>query len=268
MSGTSGSCLDPAVRRVVSAFALALVAAACSGPVTGGVFLQGTFQVPDAIASAGAVEDSMRYLIRFPNGYEAGEDVPLVVFLHGSGDDDYDSAWVTSQALPAVVLFGGAPSKERFALLAPQAAPGTSWDEGRQPDTVAALVDDVVQRYELDPGRVSLTGWSMGGYGAWHVATRHPQMFRRVASVSGSGYGPAGPPTDVDVCALASVDLHAYHGTADLISPPESILRSVGEWESQCGSTIDLRLVDGAGHFETADLVYQDSDFYRWLLTD
>ena len=240
----------------------------CSTAVTGGEFLQGSFPVPSESVSAGASDTAMRYLLRFPDGYVRGDDVPLVVFLHGSGDDDYDSEWLTSLALPAVILFDGLPSTEPFALLAPEAAPGTSWDEGGQPDTVAALVDDVVSRFGIDPGRVSLTGWSMGGYGVWHVATRFPDRFARVASVSGSGYGTTDLPDGLDVCALGDVPFRAYHGAADMISPPGPITSIVSEWEKRCGRTIDFRLLDGVGHFAVADLVYHDPDFYRWFLTD
>lgn len=252
-----------AVRRVV---VLLLLVGACSAPLQTGVFLQGTFAVPDELVSRDAPLDEMRYLLRFPPGYQPGDDVPLLVFLHGSGDDDYDSRWLTSYGLPAVLLFEESPTDIPFVLLAPQAAPGTSWDRGRQPETVMALIDEIVSRHDLDPGAVSLTGLSMGGYGTWHLATRFGDRFNAAASVSGSGFGTTTLPDDLDVCALERVNLRAYHGSRDLISLPELNQAVVDEWEARCGTELDFRISDDAGHFETFEQVYRDPEFYDWLL--
>ena len=43
------------------------------------------------------------------------------------------------------------------------------------------VLDDVLQRYNVDPKRVYLTGISMGGYGAWDFASRYPEYFAAVA---------------------------------------------------------------------------------------
>jgi predicted peptidase len=249
---------------VKRAWLIVIVLAACAAPPRTGVFLGGSFDVPAEMATEIATE--MRYLLRLPPGFQAGDDVPLVVYLHGSGDDDYDSRWLTAYGLPAVVTFGLLPVADSFVVLAPQAAPGTSWDAGGQPDIVMALVDEVLARHDLDAGRVVLTGMSMGGYGAWHLATRYPDRFARVASVSGSGYGTAQLPVDLDACRMAGVDLRAYHGTDDLVSDPDLVSRAVAAWEDACGEAVDLRVVDGAGHFETVEAVYRDPAFYEWLL--
>lgn len=251
------------VRRLVF---LLVFLGACGTPLQTGVFLGATFDVPDDLVSRAVPVDEMRYLMWFPPGYEVGDDVPLVVFLHGSGDDDYDSRWLTSYGLAGVLAFEGLPSERPFVLLAPQAAPGTSWDMGRQPATVLALIDEVLARFDIDPAVVALTGLSMGGYGSWHLATHFPDRFATVASVSGSGYGSTELPEDIDVCSLAEVDLRAYHGSRDLISLLELNMAVVERWETRCGSEVDFRVVDDAGHFETFEQVYRDPDFYDWFL--
>ncbi len=252
---------DPFMRWVA---VLLLLVAACSPPFQTETFLAGQFEVPPEIGTS----DEMRYLLWFPAGFEPGDDVALVVFLHGSGDDDYDSRWLTSHGLPAVVLFDGLPTHKPFVLLAPQAAPGTSWEMDIQPEIVMALIDDVITRYGLDPSRVSLTGLSMGGYGAWHLGTRYPDRFAAVASVSGSGYGSLELPVDLEVCSLGGVDLRAYHGSADLVSLTELNQEVVDAWEARCGEVVDFRVIDGLGHFATFDRVYRDADFYEWFVKD
>ena len=250
------------MRRLV---AFVLLLGSCSSQLQTEAFLEGRFDVPDSLVTGEVSADSMRYLVWFPAGYVMGDDVPLVVFLHGSGDDDYDSRWLTSYGLPAVLEFERVPG-EQFVLLAPQAMPGTSWDMGNQPETVIALIDQTLDRYDLDPEAVSLTGLSMGGYGAWHLATRYPDRFHAVASLSGSGYGSTELPAGDDVCVLSEVDLRAYHGANDMVSLPALNEAVIDQWEERCGTEIDLRMFDDIGHFETFERVYRDPSFYDWFL--
>jgi predicted peptidase len=246
---------------------LVFAVTACSAPAQTEVFLGGVFTIPPELVTRNVPLEEMRYLLWLPEQSGVGEPPDLVVYLHGSGDDDYDSRWLTAFGLPAVMLFDDLPADRPFVLLAPQAAPGTAWNSGRQLDTVMALIESVIDAHALDAGRVSLTGVSMGGYGVWHLATRYPERFIRVASVSGSGYGTTMLPDGLDVCVLAAVDLRAYHGNEDMISIPDLNREAIAAWEARCGETVDFRELVGTGHFETAEQVYRDPDFYRWFLT-
>jgi pimeloyl-ACP methyl ester carboxylesterase len=42
--------------------------------------------------------------------------------------------------------------------------------------------NDVARRYRLDPRRTAITGFSMGGYGAYRIALRYPQLFSRAVA--------------------------------------------------------------------------------------
>jgi predicted peptidase len=263
--GEASRACDHRSMRWCAGLGLLLVTA-CGAPLQTGVFLESRFEVPDALVSSEVPAEEMRYLIWFPPGYAEGDETQLVVFLHGSGDDDYDSRWLTSYGLPAALTFDELPTEHSFVLLAPQATPGTSWAAGRQPETVLALIDEVVGRHGLDADAISLTGLSMGGYGAWHLATLDPELFRAVASVSGSGYGSTVLPGDLDVCALADVELRGYHGSDDMISLLDLNRAVVEGWEAKCGADLDFRVLDGLGHFATFEQVYRDPAFYDWLL--
>ena len=50
-----------------------------------------------------------------------------------------------------------------------------------------ALLDDVSASHAVDPDRVYLTGLSMGGYGTWETAIRHPDRFAAIAPICGGG---------------------------------------------------------------------------------
>ena len=129
-----------------------------------------------------------------------------------------------------------------------------------------ALVDEVVETHGLAGSDIVVTGISMGGYGTWHLATRYPDRISRAASVSGSGYGTTQLPPELDVCALAGVDLRAYHGESDMISLLDLNLSVIESWEERCATPVSLEVLSGEGHLTTLDEVYGSPEFYDWLL--
>ena len=114
---------------------------------------------------------------------------PVLLLLHGT--DGTENDWLDAGGLvdgsAGSVAEGGLP----FIIVTPGA--GNSWyvDNG----SVAwetALVDDLLPaidaRFRTIPGRAgrAIAGLSMGGYGAVHLALRHPDQFAAVASLSGA----------------------------------------------------------------------------------
>ena len=231
------------------------------------VQLQGQFVVPERLVGEQLVADTMRYLVWLPDGY--GDDRtrqwPLIVFLHGSGDPDYDAPFVQSFGLPAVLHAGEQPDDFEFVVLSPQAAGGSAWWTGNTVDVLDALVADIADRYLVDEDRVYLTGLSMGGYGSWFLSMEHHDRFAAMASLSGSGWRqpvlPAG-----DVCAMADLPIRAIHGAKDLISDPPPNQAIVSLFESVCATDVYFEAYPDTGHFETYERAYRDPEFYDWLL--
>lgn len=242
---------------------LALILAACSAgtDVPTEQHLQGNF-----IHDSG---QEMRYMVWLPDGY--GDDLdhrhPLIVFLHGSGDDDYDSTFVASFGLPAVLALREQPEDFDFVVVSPQAEPGSNWYVGNQPQVVDALLQDVLDTYLVDANRVYLTGLSMGGYGSWHIASQFPERYAAMASLSGSGYQLPTPPPDDYACPLTEVPVWVIHGEQDMISNYETVRSQVEGWEEQCGTEVELTTYPDEGHFGTYEIAYRDPALYDWFLT-
>ncbi len=112
----------------------------------------------------------------------APEPLPLILFLHGAGESG------TDDVLPTTVGIGPAidAAPERFPALVvfPQASRGYGWRGFNLAAAVAAL-DDVEERYNVDRGRVYVTGISMGGYGTWLLALQQPERFAAIVPVCG-----------------------------------------------------------------------------------
>src|SRR5207245_2813667 len=101
-----------------------------------------------------------------------------------------------------------------FLVIFPQAryrVPAThgSWLPG-QPDgdRAMAILDSLRKEYRTDPGRVYLTGISVGATGVWSLAAAHPHRWAAIVPVCG-----VGPLTKVS--AVKDVPCWCFHGADD-----------------------------------------------------
>lgn len=212
--------------------------------------------------------DEMRYLVWLPHGYgqDSEEQHPMIVFLHGSGSANYDSKFVISFGLPAVLALGEQPEGFDFVVISPQAAPESTWLSGDQLEIVDRVVAAAVDTYLVDSDRVYLTGLSMGGYASWHVAARYPDRYAAMVSVSGSGFQTRSlPPRDYS-CRLTETPVWGIHGRQDLIANYNPIRAQVDAWENLCNARADWTAYEDAGHIETVERAYSDPSLYDWML--
>ena len=141
-----------------------------------------------------------RYVsVYLPATYDANPNkrYPVVYFLHGYTDDDakfygFKEHWMT---LPPILdkVFAGDPSREMI-VVTPDAYTlfqgsmySNSVTTGNWEDFIAReLVEYIDSHYRTIAKRESrgLSGHSMGGYGAWRIAVKHPDTFSSVYLLS------------------------------------------------------------------------------------
>jgi len=136
-----------------------------------------------------ALRREMRFGIYLPPGWNRSRPLPLVVFLHGGGDDErcLDQYRVTG-ILDTWILQGRIPP---FIMVVPDGERGfwRNWYDGSHPYE-DYVIDDVITRvrqlYPVLPGRESthLMGISMGGAGTIYMALHRPDVFGSAAAVS------------------------------------------------------------------------------------
>jgi len=190
----------------------------------------GSTMVADATGQAGT---TYRYRLVSPKPEaiaDPGARVPLVVFLHGSGERGDDNAaqlkhfagWCGDDALqsrhPCYVLAMQCPAGETWAALDLKAyrekgeLPRRAAEPTRAMRALMQAIDEIVATRAVDPTRVYLTGLSMGGFGALDLAARRPELFAAVVPVCGGG-----DPTTADI--LATIPCYIVHGSDDPVVP-------------------------------------------------
>jgi len=126
------------------------------------------------------LDDTLQpYSVRIPAGFNVSRRYPLLVYLHGSGDDD--RGMLESLELP-----------DNFLAMAPRAR-GTShvYVQDLAQEDIQEAIDDMITNYPVDSDRIVLAGFSMGGYGALRAFYQTPSRFRSVAVFSGHPSLPA-----------------------------------------------------------------------------
>ncbi|MES2950648.1 MAG: PHB depolymerase family esterase [Pseudomonadota bacterium] len=142
---------------------------------------------------AGAAAGGRRYRLYKPPGVRRTERLPLLVMLHGCGQD--------AQGLAASSRMNQIAARERFFVLYPEQSRLAhvqgcwNWYDTRtgraqgEADAVDAAITQVCLLQAVDPDRIALAGLSAGASLAALLATRRPERFRAVAMHSGVAPG-------------------------------------------------------------------------------
>ncbi|MFA4985061.1 MAG: prolyl oligopeptidase family serine peptidase, partial [Candidatus Brocadiia bacterium] len=115
------------------------------------------------------------YAVTLPPGYISTERYPLLISLHHHGWTDWFRPF---QGCPA-------PQVEGAICISPHSRGSADYMWVALDETVAAI-EDAIANYPIDPNRVYITGYSMGGTGSWNLAVHSPHLFAAIAPVAGN----------------------------------------------------------------------------------
>lgn len=130
---------------------------------------------------------SVGYTLAYPPGHGPGSRLPLIVMLHGYGDD-HRTALVGMTPAQAVALRVGGERLAPTALVTVDGGDGY-WNPHPGDDPQAMVVDELIPLCQakglgVAPKGIALMGISMGGYGALAIAERHRGLVAAVAAIS------------------------------------------------------------------------------------
>jgi enterochelin esterase-like enzyme len=143
-------------------------------------------QVSGTFRSAARNRD-VGYTIGYPPGHRPGDELPLIIMLHGEGGD-HASALTSLTPAQAVSLRPAGKPLPPMALVTADGGTGY-WHTHPGDDPMRMLTAELIplcrnRGLGRGPGTIGAMGVSMGGYGALLLAEKHPGLVGAVAAIS------------------------------------------------------------------------------------
>ena len=187
----------------------------------------------------GSTQYARAYL---PTHYDPAKKWPMVIQLHGFNPPNppywrwwgVDSRhWMDSEL----------PEHEGIIYIEPHGR-GNVQHVGFAVSDILRAIAEAKRLFTVDEDRVYLTGESMGGWGVWNVATRHPELFAAIAPVHGG------------------VDYHSQMSEEDLakLSPVQRFMQERQSSWSMAESLVNTPVYVHHGDIDQAVNV----DWSRW----
>lgn len=183
---------------------------------------------------------------------ETKTPIPLIIFLHGSGERGTD---VEKVKVHGPLKYVNNNTLDAF-ILAPQCPENTYWES----ESLFQLIQKICKENpNIDTQRIYLTGLSMGAWGVWNLAFAHPEMFAAIVPIA--GFVDRVPM--VENCKIKHIPTHIYHGLLDDVVDVNYAIEIYKKLKT-CSLNIALTIFDDANH-DSWSRVYDNAKTYEWM---
>lgn len=126
------------------------------------------------------IDDSVQpYGLVIPEQLDLSKPCPLYVWLHGRGDKMTEVAFISQRLRSA-----GDLAPDNAIVLHPYGRYCNAFKFAGETDVLEAI-SAVQSQYKINPDRIVLAGFSMGGAGAWHLGAHHAENWAAVSPGAG-----------------------------------------------------------------------------------
>lgn len=198
------------------------------------------------------VFDGLRYVVRYPEGFDATGTYPALIFLHGAGTIGNDIEKVRNNPFWTHIDHANLPC----VIFAPQCDEGMVWFDLMGKLREFALM--IKQLAFVDSSRFYLTGNSMGGYGTWQLGMSLSTTFAAIIPVCGGGMY-------WNASKLKTTPVWAFHGALDRTVFCEESEKMVNAVNAK-GGHAKLTVYPENAH-NSWDDTYGNPDVWAWLLS-
>ena len=197
--------------------------------------------------------NKIKYVIRYPDGYDAAKKYPVLIYLHGAGHRGEDISVIRNNK---VFLLTEKHMDLEFITVAPQCYADTWFDIFEQ---LQAFIKMIYSSDFCEKERVYLMGASMGGYGTWQMAMSLPELFAAIVPICGGGMYWNTP-------RLKDVPVWAFHGDSDPVVLPRESEQLVFR-VNQCLGKAKLTLYENTEH-DAGTATFNNREVFEWLLSN
>ncbi len=195
-------------------------------------------------------------LITTPTDFDATrESLPMIVFLHGSGERGTALEKVKLLGIPKYFCQNPDYLGLRVITVSPQCPEGTVWNNLSIP--LFDFICKTAEKYNADRSAISITGLSMGGYGTWEMLFSHPDFFAAAAPICGGGM-------DWRVPFDLKTPVRIFHGECDAAVPVEYSKILYKTLKERRAADATLTLYPNVGH-NSWENAYEQTDLIEWL---
>ena len=208
-------------------------------------------------------KDSYTFQVYVPAKLQGKQNSPVILFLHGIGQRG-EGGFVPVKGARAA--FARQYLEQVPAILVlPQCSKGRYWTDPEMERMVMAELEQVASEFGADRERLYLTGVSMGGFGAWHVAAEHPGKFAAIVSICGGSPLRSGDRFTPIARKVASTPVWVFHGSDDKIVPVSESRQMVEALKNVDGNRVRYSEYQGVGHSVWLNAL-AERELMPWLL--
>ena len=146
-------------------------------------------------ASEQYITDSsgMKYMVIAPADADPDEELPMLVYLHGSGEVGSSIDTLKGSSLPRTMLTGqtitgqgqfNLPENFRGYIICPVLSSG-NWCNDNAENGIRSIIKNFSSTHKVDKDNIALAGHSLGGMGTIYMAKHMDDVFSRAAVISG-----------------------------------------------------------------------------------
>lgn len=133
-------------------------------------------------------DNTMNYCLFRPTR-ELNRPLPLIVWLHGSGEVGVDKRSFLKEGLPFVLNRWSLKPFGAYILCPQLMIENDIWAKDENVDRLMSLIDKIVSENNIDRNRIILSGHSLGAMGSMYVAERVHNYFSCLCLLSGYEIG-------------------------------------------------------------------------------
>lgn len=220
------------------------------------------------------------YQIYVPANYSEKENWPVILFLHGAGEEGKDGLMQTTVGIANFIRKH--VDRYQAIVVMPQSRKPKGWIDTETPLAMEAL-DRTLKEFSTDENRVYLTGLSNGGYGSWSLAYKYPDKFAAALVIcgylsardiardipAGSEMKPAVPAMGTDTYEvladkLQKMPVWIFHGEEDNVVSASGA-RSIYQAMQTRNAPVQYTELPGIGH-NSWDSAYGSDEVIKWML--
>jgi hypothetical protein len=134
------------------------------------------------------------------------------------------------------------------------------WRNPRNEEALMLLIRALSQQFPIDPDRICLSGYSMGGMGTYFLGARLTERFAAIAPGGGAWSG-------IFWAGMLNTPVYIFHGKNDLRGKQFTDFpnaENAAEYLKQYGCPCEFRAVD-SDHFKMPPVEHKKA--FAWLLT-